>query len=73
MTAQPGDWYVVGRHDGSIEPFYIKGRITTHGNLRYVPPGYVATKLLRHERYWFELQEIPSTVPKSFQTDQEKG
>ena len=84
MTAQPG-WFLVGRHDGSVEPQWVYGvehRSTINPFHNYVMLVEVSlAKALQGKSvdgyedrwFWWEPVEIPSTVPASFQTDEEKG
>lgn len=64
MTLKPG-WYLVGRHDGSVEPFFVEMRpysVAIVCGRRW--EGWWGASTFSN--YWWERQEIPNCVPKSW-------
>ena len=62
MTLRPG-WYLVGRHDGSVEPFYVK---VTAGPEDSMVLGFNERwldLLPDYGNYWWEKQAIPDCIP----------
>ena len=73
MTLAPG-WYLVGRH-GSTEGDFSYGFVVQRGFFKWlrVTGGISIHHEYSDSGFWFERQEIPDTVPESFQTDEERN
>ena len=73
MTLKPG-WYLVGRRDGKIDPFFVEigigGRIKTAGSgiACHTERGKIWKRA-----YWWERQEIPSTIHEALGITEGKG